>query len=167
MRQYGLYLGIKSIIQELGCPYSKIYYNDRDEIEEGIAAIYVRSGLLSKYRKLSDASYVNKIDRVQIILQTGRTKEAILGGMSFGSKLEDKLPMIFNRNLTLDNTKIHFVNGQLTDIQDTSDTDIVKNAVLTIVRIDPQSGLINMGKTEQGLTLYSINVTINYGISEA
>lgn len=161
MRQYALYLALKELLTELGCPYSAIYYNDRDELKEGAVSIYVRSGVLSKLRRLADGYYIGKYDRVQLVIQTGRTKEEILQGMEFGNKLEDKLPGIFNKDIAIPSNKLVMTSDGI-EISSTVVTGDPFN--LTILQTNPQSGLISMGKTEQGLSLFSINIIVNYDI---
>ena len=162
MRQYCLFLAVKQILSELGCPASTPTYNSMSAVEEDACGVYVRGGILPRGRNLATGQYLRKADRVQLLMQTGKDKGSILNWEVFLHKVEDEMPCVFNRYFDLDRTKVGFdENGNMT----TDVNNIVSGVRVMFVRTDPQSGVLNIGRSSQGLTRYSCNYVIEYSIS--
>ena len=170
MYQYGLFLGLKAILTDLGNPFSAVTYNDMQDDRENVMGIYVRSGQYTRYRELATGQYANKRYRVQFIIQSGRSKDDILAAQKFGFKMEDRLPTVFNTEVALDTAKIGFDdehNLVIPEPPEEGETPVsLAQAVVGIIRVNPQSGLINVGKTEQGLSRYSYNINVEFYIYE-
>lgn len=164
MRQYGLYCAIKDIINDKDSDY-KITFNDMLDDAENYIGVYIRGGLNATYRRLSDGSYVNKRDRVQLVMQSGRSKASVIKLNRLGNYIIDRFPTLNNYNILLDTGKCGY-NSQHEFILASEDEEIVNAAELVILRTDPQSGLIMAGKNEQGLSKYSINFVVEYYIQE-
>lgn len=165
MRQYGLFCGIKQIIKEYTSDYN-ITYDDMNDDKENSIGVYIRGGLNGTYRKLSTAEYVNKRDRVQIIIQSGRSKESVIKSRELGNKIEDRFPTLFNTEILLDKDKCGYNSEHEFIIKEKGDEEELTQAALVINKTDPQSGLIMAGKTEQGLSRYSINFIVEYYLQE-
>lgn len=163
MRQYCLYLACKQILSALSCPATTPTYNSMSAVEDNAIGVYVRGGLLPRGRNLATGAYIRKADRVQFLMQSGKDKTSILNWECFNEKLENEMPTYFNRVFDLDATKIGFDSqGHFT----TDTKDIVKGVRLLFIRTDPQSGVMNIGRSAQGLTRYSCNYVIEYSIGE-
>lgn len=161
MRQYCLFLAITQLISEMGCPATNPTYNSMNPVEEDACGVYIRGGILPRGRSLATGRYLRKADRVQLLLQTGRTKESILSWENFVRNIEDRMPEVFNRSFELASTKIGFDSvGNFT----TNTNDIVTGVRVMFMRTDPQSGVLNIGRSSQGLTRYSCNYVIEYSI---
>lgn len=163
MQNYAMFLAVKQAITNLGCPYTEVTYDDMNTKKGNVLAIMVRNGQIPKSRKLATGEFMRRFCRVQILIQTASDKASVLAGSSFGTKLEQKMPLIFNTGYLLDANKIGFDDdGDLSTIK----ADIEHPARVWFIRVDPQSDLISIGKTSQGLARYSINFKIEYSIEE-
>lgn len=163
MQNYAMFLAVKQAATSLGCPYTDVTYDDMNTKKGNVMAIMVRNGQVPKSRMLATGEFIRKFSRVQILIQTASDKSSVIAGSSFGVKLEQKFPMIFNEGFQLDTTKIGFdASHNLTTIA----ADIVKPAKVWFIRVDPQSDLISIGKTSQGFARYSLNFKIEYSIEE-
>lgn len=163
MQNYAIFLAVKQAMTELGCPYTEITYDDMNTKKGNVAAIMVRNGQIPKSRMLSTGEFIRRFCRVQILIQTASDRTSVIAGSSFGTKLEQKMPLVFNRAFQLDTNKIGYDDdGDLSTIKD----DIIHPARVWFIRVDPQSDLISIGKTSQGLARYSINFKIEYAIEE-
>ena len=163
MKQYCLFLACKQILTQLSCPAEATTYNTMSAVKDNAAGIYVRGGLFPRGRKLATGEYSRKALRVNFIFQTGKDKGSILDWEVFLDKFESEMPTYFNKAFNLPSTEI----GYDSENKFTTDTkDIVKGVTMMFVRTDPQSGMMNIGRSAQGLTRYSCDYVIEYSIGE-
>lgn len=177
MRRYCLYLAMKKILNDLGCPFSKTTYNNRSELATDALNIYIRGGVLPRGRVLATGEYLRKSENVGLIWKVQSTKENILNSDRFGVNIDDGFVKIFDYYYTIDRatTRVGYdINNNL--IYDPLpeigpddppyDDPLVADAAVVIIRVTPQSSTINI-RTPQGLTEYSDNFLIEYTVEKA
>lgn len=161
-----------------GCDYSPITYNNISGVSKDSMAIYVRGGQLGVRRILATGEYVRRKDLVQLLWQIESTKEKILKADQFGVMIDEYMPTVFNKSITLNrntyrvgydanNNLIYDPLPELGPNDPPYDDPLVANAVVTITRIDPQIGALNTGRSPQGLTRYSDELKVEYCVNKA
>lgn len=152
---YVLYKIFKVILEDLD--YS-ITFNDRDEIKPNSLALYFRGGEVSHYRDLVEGVYVNKSTRLQVLVQSGRDHNNILKVLNDLQIIRSRLEQLNNKSYQL-NEGFTVSNGSVQYNPTSSDAITV-----IFIKTDVIGEINNLGKTEQGLSLYDLNFKIWYAI---
>lgn len=164
MEQYCVYLAIKQIMYGLSCPAqaSAITYNSISLVTPNAVGVYFIGNTIQRNRILSTGAYCRLGNRVRLRMQTDKTASSILDWESFCNKLVKEAPKLNNVEYILDSNKIGFdATGNITRDK----KDIVAGVKVVFIRTDPQTGVVNKGKSSQGLTRYRCDLAIEYNIA--
>lgn len=161
MEQYALYLVIKKLIKDAGFSGS-ITYNDYDSNKDNVVGVIIKGGSSPKYRELGHGKYYGFTSRVQILMQSGLSKNSLINALELSSKVREVLTSDVLNNI-YQPTGIHEVQGKLKLIEknSTEEGNIVNLGISSTHMI----GDIDFkGKTGQTRSVYSLNMLINYFI---
>lgn len=163
MEQYALYLYLKSIINNLGYKF-KITFNDYDINGSNIVGILFKSGPSPKYRELNTGKYYGNTSRVQILVQSGTSKDSILKSLDLVSKLREILTTsIINNKYTITSSEVGQNSDQFSsqfNLDENNESDDLGYVLVTDVHL---IGDVDFkGKTSQARSIYSLNLLINY-----
>jgi hypothetical protein len=162
MEQYVLYLLFKDILKDdlLDLGFS-ISFNDIDIKKNKAVGCYVRGGQVSRYRELSSGSYINVNNRVSFRANCGLTKDELMDGLSLLNNIKYKVIKLNNKILTLDSLPVRIVNGEFVECE-----GLTGSCKIVISNISLLSDILFLGKTEQGISRYTLNINVVYKIME-
>jgi len=178
MEQYVLYLVLKEIAKQLDSNFN-YSFSDMDSNADNVCGIYIKGAEPSEYRTLSDGEYYNIINRVQFLIQGGLDNDSLMNSLRLGSNIKDTLIRASNRYITApskigkdgDGKIVITTDGNEETVTDTDgneetvtdgDEETLESITVMLTKVDLLSGLVNIGKSEQGRPRYSINFRINY-----
>ena len=168
MEQYVLYLVLKEIAKQLDSNFN-YSFSDMDSNADNVCGIYIKGAEPSEYRTLSDGEYYNIINRVQFLIQGGLDNDSLMNSLRLGSNIKDTLIRASNRYITApskigkdgDGKIVITTDGNEETVTD-GDEETLESITVMLTKVDLLSGLVNIGKSEQGRPRYSINFRINY-----
>lgn len=162
MEQYVLYLLFKEILKDdlLDLGFS-ISFNDIDIKKNKTVGCYVRGGQVSRYRELSSGSYINVNNRVSFRTNCGLTKDELMDGLSLLNNIKYKVIKLNNKILTLSSLPVRIVDGEFVECE-----GLTGSCKIVISNISLLSDILFLGKTEQGISRYTLNINVVYKIME-
>lgn len=160
MEQYALYLVIKKLINELGYNF-KVSFNDFDTNADEVIGIYVRGGNTPEYRELSTGKYYNFSSRIQILIQSGLSKNSLLKCLDLSSKIREVLTSDSNNIISQVDT-LKCIDGKI--IEDKNNTLVGETVDLGISKSKLIGDIGIKDKTPQNRSIYSINLLFDYFI---
>lgn len=161
MEQYALYLMLKDVINKLGYNY-KISFNDYDINSDDVIGILFKSGNNPKYRELSTGKYYGYANRVQILIQSGYSKDSLFKLLNTISDIRNVLTSDIN-NIEYRIDSLKYIDNTIVDNSDNSYStgdDVVVGITSTHMIGDVDFKL----KDGQNRSVYSLNLMINYYI---
>lgn len=112
VEQFALFLGFKSIIQELGLSFGSITFNDMNSNKSNVAGVFIRGDAPSEYRDVATGEYYNLAARVQFLMNGSIEKSGLMKLLSDASKLRHKLVKLGSSWRQIDGD-LAFENGAL------------------------------------------------------
>ena len=141
-----LYMYVKENI--IGTVIDVCTFNDMDVKATNNIGVYIKGSQVSNYRDLSSGKYLSRMADIVLNYNCYNTKEGIFDGISKLEAIRDKLE-------TVNNKRVYFSNGQLSD-KDNYDS------FLSISQIDLMSDILYLGKNSFNIPGYSIRFKITY-----
>jgi hypothetical protein len=160
MHQFGLYLWLKAVLQELN-PALTITFNDMDSNGNNSVGIYVK-GDAPEVRTLGNMSYTNSVARVQLLQVCALNNTSLMQAQSVLSEFQDQVCSTASEAFELDTSKIGV--GPTGKVVYADGSSTLSPAYLTIIEADAISDLLFIGKTEQGKPQISLNLRIIYSV---
>ena len=162
MEQYVLYLLFKDILkddlEDLGFSIS---FNDIDIKKNKTVGCYVRGGQVSRYRDLGSGAYINVNNRVSFRANCGLTKDELMDGLSLLNNIKYKVIKLNNKILTLDQLPVRIEDDEFVKCE-----GLTGSCRIVISNVSLLSDILYLGKTEQGISRYTLNINVVYKIME-
>lgn len=163
MERYALFLVMKDIVKEIDANI-KCSKDDMDFNAPGSCGIYFRNGGVSNYRELATGEYYNYKANVEFVMTSGNDKQSLMNLMSNISRLRNTLQKYCN---------VVVENGSIEQLKWVDDVGIVYDPnnekggvdiIVNIAKTTLMSDVSFIGKTQQGLPKYTLDVRCDFSI---
>lgn len=160
MEQFVLYFILKRIVDMLGYDI-KCSFNDMDLNAGNVCGIYIKGSGPSQYREISSGVYLNNIARVEFVIQGALSNDSLFSILNLSDKIKRTLIRASNCSYIAPD-QVKMSDGVIiyspAGIDDGQDIEVI------LCKVDLLGDINFLGKSEQGLPIYSINFNIEYAI---
>lgn len=165
MEDYGLYLVIEKWLKDKNAGVT-VTFNDINLLKANAVRVLITVSGPGARRVLGTGEYVNKRVRVQLTFQAGNDANSVMSMAELGSFMEESIPLKCNTSMLLNTNDAGFYGNAFVAKEEVPAGTVLTQARVNIIKTRNISGLIYIGKNEQGLARYTSNYELIYTITK-